>query len=95
MPPTPAASRQMWECWLQGLKKPLELPPELPALRLLLVRPERLTPLGFPLWADRMQASHVSSETWGERVRRMAEQLEKAADAPARTKRTHRQTTTA
>jgi transposase len=36
-PPTPAASRQTWERWLQGLKKPLELPPELPALRLLVV----------------------------------------------------------
>ena len=37
VPPTPAASRQTWERWLQGLKKPLELTPELPALRLLVV----------------------------------------------------------
>ncbi|TVR64977.1 MAG: ligase-associated DNA damage response DEXH box helicase [Gemmatimonadales bacterium] len=39
---------------------------------------ERLTPLAFPLWADRLHAS-VSSEAWIDRVRRMAGQLEKAA----------------
>jgi hypothetical protein len=37
LPPTPAAARQVWERWLQGLKTPLQLPEELPALRLLLV----------------------------------------------------------
>jgi hypothetical protein len=36
-PPTPAGSRQAWERWLQGLTKPLSLPEELPALRVLLV----------------------------------------------------------
>jgi hypothetical protein len=36
-PPTPATTRQVWERWLQGLKTPLSLPDELPALRLLLV----------------------------------------------------------
>lgn len=38
----------------------------------------RLTPLAFPLWADRMHAQ-VSTETWIDRVRRMVTQLEKAA----------------
>jgi transposase len=37
VPPTPAAARQAWERWLQGLKTPLLLPAELPPLRLLLV----------------------------------------------------------
>lgn len=35
----------------------------------------RLTPLAFPLWASFTQAN-VTSEKWGERVRRMALQLE-------------------
>lgn len=39
---------------------------------------ERLTPLAFPLWADRLHAT-VSSEAWIDRVRRMAGQLERAA----------------
>ncbi len=38
----------------------------------------RLTPLAFPLWADRMHAQ-VSTETWVDRVRRMVSQLERAA----------------
>jgi hypothetical protein len=37
VPPTTAAARQAWERWLEGLKKPLWLPAELPPLRLLLV----------------------------------------------------------
>jgi ATP-dependent Lhr-like helicase len=41
-------------------------------------RPPRLTPLAFPIWAERMQAQ-VSSESWVDRVRRMAGRLERAA----------------
>lgn len=41
---------------------------------------ERLSPLSFPLWAMWVQGQ-VSSETWGDRVRRMADQLERAASA--------------
>lgn len=37
VPATAAASRAVWERWLQGLTKPLTLPAELPPLRLLLV----------------------------------------------------------
>jgi ATP-dependent Lhr-like helicase len=40
--------------------------------------PPRLTPLAFPIWAERIQAS-VSSESWLDRVRRMARRLEEAA----------------
>ena len=37
-------------------------------------RPGSLTPLSFPLWAERIR-ERVSSESWEERVRKMADQL--------------------
>ncbi len=43
-----------------------------------IVETKRLTPLAFPLFADRLRAEHVSTEKWQERVRRDAERLEKA-----------------
>ncbi|MEM9799082.1 MAG: ligase-associated DNA damage response DEXH box helicase [Planctomycetota bacterium] len=45
-------------------------------------RPERLTPLAFPLWAERIR-ERVSSESWEDRVRQMAEKLESTATARA------------
>jgi ATP-dependent helicase Lhr and Lhr-like helicase len=42
-------------------------------------QPHRLTPLAFPLWAERLQSHIISSETWKERVLRMVNSLEKAA----------------
>jgi ATP-dependent Lhr-like helicase len=53
----------------------------LAARRLNMTRPPRLTPLAFALWAERLQAQTLSSETYRERVRRMVAQLEQAADA--------------
>ena len=47
--------------------------------RLVLVRPERLTPLAFPLWAERLQSQILSSESWRDRVQRMADSLERSA----------------
>lgn len=44
-----------------------------------LAEPPRLTPLGFPLWVERV-ASQVTNESWKDRVARMTVQLEKAAD---------------
>ena len=38
--------------------------------------PFRLSPFGFPLWAESLR-SQVSSESWSERVHRMAMELEK------------------
>lgn len=38
----------------------------------------RLSPLAFPIWAERMQAE-ISSESWIDRVRRAAEALEHSA----------------
>ncbi|QDV05622.1 putative ATP-dependent helicase Lhr [Planctomycetes bacterium Poly30] len=43
-------------------------------------RPTQLTPLAFPLWAERMR-DRVSSESWEDRVRAMAEKLEASAGA--------------
>jgi len=40
--------------------------------------PGRLTPLAFPLWADRLR-NRLSTERWQERVERMAARLERAA----------------
>ncbi|GAB4543811.1 MAG: ligase-associated DNA damage response DEXH box helicase [Phycisphaerales bacterium] len=49
--------------------------------RLVMVETERLTPLGFPLWAESLRAQHASSEAWSDRVQRMVLQLEEAARA--------------
>lgn len=40
---------------------------------------ERFSPLGFPLWVER-QRSRLSTEDWRQRVQRMLESLERAAD---------------
>jgi ATP-dependent Lhr-like helicase len=45
---------------------------------LTVTHPPRFTPLAFPIWAERLQ-SQVSSESWLQRVQRMAESLEAAA----------------
>ena len=45
------------------------------ASELIITRPVRLTPLAFPLWADRLR-SRVSSEDFERRVERMLAQLE-------------------
>jgi ATP-dependent Lhr-like helicase len=42
-------------------------------------RPGRLTPLSFPLWADRLQTQTLSTESWQARVEREARRLEKLA----------------
>jgi ATP-dependent Lhr-like helicase len=52
--------------------------------RLLINDTPRLTPLAFPLWAARIQTSHLTSERWTNRIHRMIAQLEKAADPPPR-----------
>lgn len=44
--------------------------------RFVVVRPERLTPLAFPLWAETMRATTTSTEGWEARVKRMSASLE-------------------
>ncbi len=46
---------------------------------LIVTEPPRLTPLAFPLWVERV-ASQVTTESWRDRVERMTQSLEKAAD---------------
>jgi len=48
---------------------------------LLLQPTPRLTPLAFPIWAERLRTQTMSSESWTAKVTRMVEQLEAAADA--------------
>ena len=41
--------------------------------------PERLTPLAFPLWAERLREQHLTSQSWQQQVSKMAVKLEAAA----------------
>jgi ATP-dependent Lhr-like helicase len=49
----------------------------------IITEPKKVTPLSFPLLVDKLR-ERVSSETLADRVRRMQEQLEKAADSSNR-----------
>ncbi|MEM7625426.1 MAG: ligase-associated DNA damage response DEXH box helicase [Planctomycetota bacterium] len=40
---------------------------------------EKLTPLAFPLWAERLREQHLNSQSWQEQIGKMALQLERAA----------------
>ena len=42
-------------------------------------RPNRLTPLAFPIWADRLQTQTLSTESWRTRIEREARRLEQMA----------------
>ncbi len=44
-----------------------------------IARPERFTPLSFPLWAERLQTQTLSTESWQKRVEREANRLERMA----------------
>ncbi|MBS3747093.1 MAG: ligase-associated DNA damage response DEXH box helicase [Wenzhouxiangellaceae bacterium] len=46
--------------------------------QVVVTRPERFSPLAFPIWADRLRAQ-LSSEDWQARVNRMLTQLESVA----------------
>jgi len=45
-----------------------------------IVRPDRLTPLAFPLWAETMRATYTSTESWETRVKKMAATLEETGE---------------
>ncbi|MFO7858808.1 MAG: DNA ligase-associated DEXH box helicase, partial [Ectothiorhodospiraceae bacterium] len=51
---------------------------DIASAELITTEPPRLTPLAFPLWAERTR-QRVSSESWSERVQRMIASLERAA----------------
>jgi ATP-dependent Lhr-like helicase len=44
--------------------------------RMVFVEPATLTPLSFPIWAEHLRATTLSSEKWADMVRRMVERLE-------------------
>jgi len=50
-------------------------------MRIVMVQPPKLTPLAFPLWAERLRTQHVTSESWADRVRRMVVALEEEASS--------------
>jgi ATP-dependent Lhr-like helicase len=64
-----------WQLEVRRLGEAME---EAQTMEIVQIQTERLTPLSFPLWAMWVQGQ-VSTEQWGDRVRRMAEQLEAAA----------------
>jgi ATP-dependent helicase Lhr and Lhr-like helicase len=64
-----------WQLEVRRLRQAME---EAQTMKIVPISVERLTPLSFPLWAMWVQGQ-VSTEQWGDRVRRMAEQLEAAA----------------
>jgi len=44
-----------------------------------LVHIDSLTPLSFPIWAERLRSQILSSETFQDRIRRMIDRLDKKA----------------
>lgn len=51
--------------------------------KFVIISTARLSPLGFPIWADRLRAQQLSSEAWTDRVRKMAARLDADADRTA------------
>ena len=78
------ARREVMERTLEvsRLRRALE---SLGSRRIRVTHPARLTPLAFPLWAERVR-ERVSSESWEDRVRAMAESLERGG-ATSRSRR--------
>lgn len=72
------ARREVLESQLEfvRLRNALE---SIEAMSIRIERPDRLTPMSFPIWAESLRSTLVSSETWEDRVRRMAESLEARA----------------
>ncbi|MEM9374485.1 MAG: DNA ligase-associated DEXH box helicase, partial [Planctomycetota bacterium] len=48
-----------------------------------IIATERLSPMAFPLYAERLRATTVTSESWEDRVRRLAGQMDGRAQKRA------------
>jgi ATP-dependent Lhr-like helicase len=48
-------------------------------MRIIISRPQRMTPFAFPIRADRLQTQTLSTESWRARIEREARRLEKLA----------------
>jgi len=79
------ADREVLESQLEfrRLRRTLD---DLSGQRVTVVCTDRLTPMAFPLWAESLRGTTVSSETWEQRVRRMVVRLEREASAGAKRK---------
>lgn len=77
------ANREVFELQLEATRL-AEALSELETRTLRLVRVDSLTPLSFPIWADRLRSQILSTETYRERIQRMIERLEKRTGAAAR-----------
>ena len=53
---------------------------EIKSQNLIIKKPIRLSPFAFPLWAESLR-TQVSTESWGDRVRKMAQELEQKTDS--------------
>jgi len=73
------ARREVLEAQLE-LKRLTRALEDIAGCRWVILRPDRLSPLAFPLWAESVQSQTVSTETWRTRIERMANRLEEAAD---------------
>ncbi len=48
--------------------------------KMVMLEPDQLTPLSFPIWAENLRATTLSSEKWADMVRKMVVELEDASD---------------
>lgn len=51
--------------------------------RIVIERPETLTPMAFPIWAETLRSTHATTESWETRVRKMAVMLDERPVAGA------------
>lgn len=72
------ARREVFELQLEETRLAQSLE-ELAARSLHLTRIDSLTPLSFPIWAERLRSQILSSESFQERIQRMIERLESRA----------------
>jgi ATP-dependent Lhr-like helicase len=73
------AQREVLDQQLENVRMRLALE-TLATREIMVMAPPKITPLGFPLWAERLQSQVISSETARERIERMVADLERAAD---------------
>jgi ATP-dependent Lhr-like helicase len=72
------ARREVFELHLEETRLAQALE-QLELRSLNLTRTASLTPLSFPIWAERLRSQILSTESFQERIQRMIERLEKKA----------------
>jgi ATP-dependent helicase Lhr and Lhr-like helicase len=73
------AKREVLEQQLE-IKRLTESLEHLKVQKLVLIDVEKFSPMAFPLWAQRISSQTLRMQSAGERIERMLEELEKAAD---------------